>query len=211
MKLTGINREANTGKYVVMTNRGVARTLEFPLDSLFDWYPLDQRYEYRLSVSRDKLYLIPVEDCNGDYKYNVKSSKKRVDSRIGSFTMPRWYSKEVAKANQEIFKFAKKYDIVTPDQECTLEDIQASIERVQDVLDMLYKFEYNKLREYYTGLIDEDMLSGEAQTSYKYFLVADRETKATMVLANTESHTDNLYSKFGEVYVMLNTMRKVVG
>lgn len=220
MKLTKIDKERGIGKVAIISNRGTLQHLEYPLESIFDWYPCCQRYDYKMSESREKLYLVLLEEKEDKKcrkrnrrknRYSVGVEKSRVDSETGVVYLPKWSNREVKRENKRLFTFAKEYDIITPDQDYTLEQVQESITRVLDVLDMLYSFEYNKLREYYIDLADKGELVGDAKKAYDLFILADREDKASFVLESCKgTKVDELYEKFGEVYVMLQVMRKVV-
>lgn len=211
MKLTKIDKERGIGKVAIISNRGKLQHLEYPLESLFDWYPCCQRYDYKMSESRKKLYLVLVDARNNGKRYFADVEKSRVDSDSGVVYLPKWCNKEVKQENKKLFEFAKNYGIITPDQEYTLEQVKDSITRILDILDMLYSFEYNRLREHYTVLAENGELVGEAKKSYDQFILADREDKASFVLeACKNTSIDDLYGRFGEVYVMLQVMRRVV-
>lgn len=211
MKLTKIDKERGIGKVAIISNRGKLQHLEYPLESLFDWYPCCQRYDYKMSESRKKLYLVPVDARKNGKRYFADVEKSRVDSDSGVVYLPKWCNKEVKQENKKLFEFAKNYGIITPDQEYTLEQVKDSITRILDILDMLYSFEYNRLREHYTVLAENGELVGEAKKAYDQFILADREDKASFVLEACKStNIDDLYERFGEVYVMLQVMRKVV-
>lgn len=219
MKLYSVNKERNEGAILVPTNVGYTKRLDFPLDTLFDWYPCCPRYDYKYSDTRDKMYIVMIEE-NGKLplRYNVPPTKKRVKSKTACFITNTWYNQEVANDNKKLFSFAENYDIVTPNKEnYTLEDVNNSIERVQDILDMLYTVQEKQVEKdliVRVGTLEKEAPDSEelkaVHQEIKEYMQLDREGKASHVLSLLPQHVEELYANFGEVYTMLNLMKKVV-
>lgn len=214
MKLVSVNHTEGTGVLSVINNAGRLCQLQFPLDSLFKWYPCCNRYDYKYSNNQQKLYIIPVEPKSDmPIRYHVHSTKSRASSKVACTAVPAWHNKEVAKENELLFNFAKKYDIITPDQEYTLEHVQDSITKVLDIFDMLYSFERHNVRDRHLELAEKERLTPKQETELAELtklVTADREDQATYVLSQLKKDNARLYARFGEVYTMLQVMRKVV-
>lgn len=220
MKIYTLSRKLNEGTIFVPTsNNDEGKLFKFPLETLFDWYPCCPRYSYQYSTSRKKLYLRLLDsDKSLKPRYGVSTNKKRVISKIACFNENEWYNKEVAQENKELFEFAKQYDIVTPlKEDYTLEEVDESISKVLDILDLLYTNQKIKVEEELVGAVDSLQLtkpdSEELRKAYKdvaEYMRLDREEKATYVLSRSLGSLNSVYEKFGNVYTMLNIMRKVV-
>lgn len=219
MKVYAVDKEKNIGKLAVVSNSGYLEKLDFPLDTLFDWYPCCPRYDYKHSNKWNKLYIV-IEENNKKLptRYNVSSLKNRVKSKTACFKLGQWYNEEVEKENKKLFEFAESYDIVTPNKkDYSLEDINSSIKHVNDILDALYKTQEKNVRDNLirkaTELKDIDPDSKEYIEAFKEineYLQLDNESQSAYVLSNLPQHIEELYAKFGEVYTMLNLMKKVV-
>ncbi|UQT00081.1 hypothetical protein NGDEOPKE_00132 [Enterococcus phage vB_OCPT_Carl] len=220
MKIYTLSRELNEGTIFVPTSSSnEGRLFSFPLETLFDWYPCCPRYEYQYSTSRKKLYLRLLDsDKTLVARYGVGDNKKRVISKIACFNENEWYNEEVANENAELFNFAEQYDIVTPlKDDYTLKEVDDSISKVLDILDLLYTNQKVKVEEELINKVDTLQLSkpysDELKQAYKdisEYMRLDREEKATYVLSRSLDSLNSVYEKFGNVYTMLNIMRKVV-
>lgn len=124
----------------------------------------------------------------------------------------------MANENAELFNFAEQYDIVTPlKDDYTLKEVDDSISKVLDILDLLYTNQKVKVEEELINKVDTLQLSkpdsDELKQAYKdisEYMRLDREEKATYVLSRSLDSLNSVYEKFGNVYTMLNIMRKVV-
>lgn len=210
MKVTNFNKKENTGVLTVPNNRGENQSFTFELDKLFNWYPCCTRYTYRYSDSRKKFYLVLQEKIRElPIRYNVDYRTYKVDYTTATMDKKSWYNKEVSKENKELFEFAKNYDIITPDQDFSYEDIQESLEKVQDIFDMLFTLSKEKVEKDYVKRFKENQITPKEEKEYNKFVRMDNENAATFVLRRIPQNTKEMYARFGEVYVMLELMRKM--
>ena len=121
-------------------------------------------------------------------------------------------------AQSHLYSFAENYDIVTPNIEnYTLEDINNGIERVQDILDMLYTVQEKQVAKdliLRVGALEKEAPDSDelkaVHKEIKEYMQLDREGRASYVLNLLPPNVEELYATFGEVYTMLNLMKKVV-
>lgn len=211
-----IKLDDNTGRLLVVTSGGRGVRIDFPLDTIFNWYPLCNRYDYRYRNSTETLYLVLAHQS--DYapnRYGIKKAKGRAMSNVASFKKAKWCNPEVVKDNKAIYAFAKRLGIVTPDTDYTLADVVDGLKKVQDCLDTLLNIEKQRVEMKYQKAVMRYAETGN--TGYRPFIAKyeeqqkhDREDQTSFILEHCTRKTLDVYLNLGDVYTMLSIMRKVV-
>lgn len=210
-----IKIDDNTGRLLVITSGGRGVRMDFPLETIFNWYPLCNRYDYRYRKSSDTLYLVLAHQSSAPSRYGVKEAKGRAISKVASFKKDTWCNSEVIKDNKAVYAFAKRLGIATPDTDYTLADVNNGLKKVQDCLDTLLNIEKQRVEMKYQKAVTRYAETGN--TGYRSFIRKyeeqqkhDREDQTSFILENCTRKTLNVYLNLGDVYTMLSIMRKVV-
>ena len=204
---------------------GSKQYVMFPIDTLFDWYPLNSHYTYNYSERQDLYYLRVMTEGLLIPRYNLANNKgAKLQSRSSlkrsmQVGEPIWWNPQVAEHNKEVFAFAKSMGMTTPEEAYTKEDVACNKETFQKALDALYK---SATERYFmvSGNTDsydkEDILYYEGVPYAQYtpnststLIGTDDDKRAENVLAHSTEEEIELYYRLGEVYTMICLMQKL--
>lgn len=209
-------------------NAGTTMYVSFPVDTLFDWYPLNTHYSYKYSEKHDLYYLV-VDSEGLDYpRYGVSDNKGAVNKNKSHMEKsllqgkPLWYNEAVSNHNKEVFSFARSMGIKTPDEDFNQEDVTEGLALFQKGLDVMYDMALtrftmtgNQPSVEVTNTSDNEDSEAEPLYEYKpnelkHLGGKDEETRACVVLAELSDDEEALYGRLGEVYTMLALMQKII-
>lgn len=197
----------------------------FPIETLFDWYPLSPNYSYKYSERHNLYYLRIIPEGTVINRYGLADNKEiSVKNRpaMGKTLYTGesdWYNPAVKAENLEVFRFAKLMGMHTPEEPYTLEMVEHNQSILQKALDGLYAqcSQWYQETESLTAQEAEDQLilfEGETYRRYQLDEVytiegTDDEKRAEHVLSHLTENEIELYYRLGEVYTMICLMRKV--
>lgn len=192
----------------------------FPVESIFDWYPLNPQYVLTHSKSTGQ-YSLQVDAellVKCDYGVPLDQSK--------AISLPnqegQWFNLDIREANEAVFAFARQLGVVTPEDSFNLATIDEGFVTFHQVMDGIHKVALIR----YTALTEEEKqlastpsscVERQGETFYEYaphvktaIRGGDEETRLELVLATLTKEEEDLYFRLGEVYTMLCMMRKIV-
>lgn len=181
----------------VQQGYGGNKSYAFKNNTLKYWYPLNINYVYKYSLSRDDLYLTPVDSYIYAYDYGIetKNRSKAKGSRFDPNT-DEWYNETVANDNKYIMDRAKELGIVTLDDidTCNYFDIGKSFQTISDTNQILRDKLTDRALEHAdtTSFLHADK---EEQDIFMYNFITDEEQKHLITL--------------GKMYNMLVLIRKI--
>lgn len=209
-------------------NSGAVMYARFPVESIFDWYPLNSQYTYKYSEKSDLFYLVVDNERLILPRYGVVDNKGKVNrsrSHIKQGIMsgaPEWVNPDVQADNLEVINFAHSMGIVTPLEDYTLNDILDGFNTFQKALDALYDIALQRCITYPVNNFDKGIdksssVSYNNEVFYEYRPAHnnavdghDEETRAEHAMSVLNEEEEELYIKLGEVYTMLSIMQKIV-
>lgn len=165
----------------------------FPNRDLHYWYPFNINFFYKYTNSKDYLYLVKEKGYEGPNHYGVDILKrtKPLGEKNGVMFNPAVY-----KRNKHIMKTAHSIGVPTIDSSYTMEEVQAGFMKLSDIMEFVklqaekrYMAENGEIL-YSQSVMDED----RDEEIFEYMLPIERE----------------MLIEFGEIYVMLNLMRKLI-
>lgn len=176
----------------VKTTNKHFKYFELPKLNIHYWYPFNTNFTYRYTESKNYLYLIREKGYTGDnlYRVDILKRTKPLEHRGGIMFHP-----YVFQRNMYIIDKAKSYGLPTIREAYTLESVQAGFERLGDMMQAVreqieQRFIWENDDAWYVDSTSEDW---------------DEQVYSQ---ATTEESTALL--EFGEMYSMLNIMRKLV-
>ncbi len=169
-----------------------------PIESIINWYPLSNSYDYKLAKDKNFLELkrlrsyLPTSYGISD---NNSSLKKEEGNRCNLNT---WYNPIVEKYNMKVIKKAEEYGITTIKDKFTQEDVDEGF----DILGvMLNTMKDVSLERYKKSLSDRYL---------KKFNLKSKDTQVSEALQHTDASTDYTYDMLGKIYNMLVIMKKII-
>jgi len=165
---------------VLNRNGDHSLSLQFNPQTIQNWYPYNTAYKYQLNPEGE---IILTEETG----IRVYPSKIEGEHYLNSNL---WYNKVVRDDNCRISQFAQKMGVCSPFTPYSVADVNRGLNIVGTTIDNMSK--------HYT-------LKYVAEQQKNYTQNSDSE--ALRALPDEIKH---LYTCVGEVYTMLNTMRKVV-
>jgi hypothetical protein len=177
---------------VETTQEDELKEFHLPKHDLHYWYPFNINFFYKYTNSKDYLYLVKEKGFEGPNYYGVDILKrtKPLGEKNGVMFNP-----EVYKRNKKIMKLAQSLKIPTIDSSYTMEDVQAGFRQLDDCMHLLklqaeerYKAASGEFI-YVQSVMDED----RDQEVFEHMLPIEQE----------------MLIELGEIYVMLNLMRKL--
>lgn len=172
---------------------------EFDIDTLADWYPLNLNYEYRYSTRKEDMYLVSTDSkgVNNSYQIKEKKTKSEANNRE-AITCINWNNDLVKERNREVMAFAKGLGITTFQDEWNNRDIADSFVIVSDCLDNLKRTIGARFKEFHK----KDEVQG--------YVNGGLEEKEIIMFNYINEDEQEIYFKLGEIYTMLNLMKKGV-
>jgi len=160
-------------------NGGSVIGLKFDHRTLQNWYPYNNAYTYMLN-------------SDGEIQLFKEASMKYTPNELGGthyLNTFMWYNKCIREDNKRIAEFGHKMGVCSPFLPYGVADVNRGLAIVGATIDRMSK-------KYTLEYVE--------QTGKKYNQNADSEA-----LKNLPDQAAMLYARVGEVYSMLNTMRKV--
>ena len=176
----------------VQTTGDTVKGIDFPFHNVHYWYPFNINFTYRYTNSKNFLYLVKERDYEGPNLYNVDILKrtKAMGTKDGAM-----YNPSVHERNQYIINKAKSLGIPVITDDYTYQDVNKGFKRVSGLIRVVK----DQIEARYLLNEDEIIVSPEiASDSW------DTEVYACATAAEKE-----VLQEFGEMYAMLNLMRKM--
>lgn len=201
MKTSKINE--TKGKVLVKATEGHEKAFHYHLETLFDWYPLNPKYDYLYSRKNNKMYIVQKEPSLPTH-YGVTQNKDRINEDYACFYLDEWFNPEVSRENKTVFANARRWGIITPQETYTIGRVQRDLVKVGDILKILFELEEEHL--------ERNIKNHEIDITYEelsQIMKSNREDYVTEVFKMNNTENEN-YQKLGEIYTMLQLMRKIV-
>lgn len=200
MKTTFISKD--TGVLTYKTSTYEEQTIEFPADSIQDWYPFDLNYTYRYSVPHKRFFLVLLELEAETKRYNVHSNRDRSISNTAVFRPTDWYCPEVKIENAKVIQYAKDLGLKTIEDDLTYSQVCATIRILGD-----------KEQELFRNLEDDVFDRLKSEPSYdkllSTFLKMGNEDRYSFILNKISQEDKEKLKAFGQMYCMYGIMRKM--
>lgn len=176
----------------VLTTDKEYKVFVFPSKNLHYWYPFNINFTYKYTEAKGFLYLVKEKSYEGKNYYNVDILKrtKALPKRDG---VP--FNEEVYKRNMHIIEKAKKIGLPTIIDDFTEDDVKEGFKLLSDAIEVVRnRIENRYIRKYEEPMYTQSIFSEEWDESI-YAQMTDEEQEALV--------------EFGEMYCMLNIMRKL--
>lgn len=190
------------GKVKVQATEGNEKSFIYYLDTLFDWYPLNPGYDYLYSKKNNKMYIVRKEK-HSPIRYGVDHNKDRINEKNACFDLDEWHNPEVVDENEIVFDNAEKWGFVTPRKEYTVSQVKHDLKKAGDVLNILFQLEEEKL--------ERNIKNNEIDITHQELteiMNCNKEDYVTEIFKMNNTENEN-YHKLGEIYTMLQLMRKI--
>lgn len=200
MKTTFISKD--TGVLTYKTSTYEEQTVEFPADSIQDWYPFDLNYTYRYSATNKRFFLVLLELEAETKRYNVHSNRDRSISNTAVFRPTDWYCPEVKIENAKVIQYAKDLGLKTIEDDLTYSQVCATIRILGDKEQELFR---NLENDVFDRLKSEPSYDKLLST----FLKMGNEDRYSFILNKISQEDKEKLKAFGQMYCMYGIMRKM--
>lgn len=200
------------GEMTVRTSSYGEKTFLFPFNSVPDWYPYNNNYEWRYSEVKDVMYLIMSESKLEHPEYHIDSNVGRVDSSHGVMSPHAWFCTVVHEGNLEVERLAKELGMKIPRthdegyirdmrdrpelQELTAEDLRRNISILRDYENSKFDTIRKRVRKELTR--EEEI----------QFHILSRESRDSFLLSRATVEECEELRMIGKLHVMQNMIGK---
>ena len=190
-------KNENEGELDVFYKDKQNRKLIFPVETLMNWYPLSNAYEYKLSRHQDFLILKRMRSTLPTSYGLTKNDKKIAGMEGMRCDLKTWINPNVQEENSKIIEKAKSYNLPTIDQKFNLEDVNKGFTDL-GVL-------FNNLKD----IVIKRYLKDKTEKQKKVFFTKKEDSQLSEALKHSDSQIDLTYSDLGQIYNMLLIMKKI--
>jgi len=192
MKLI-LDKEKDKAVLTVPTTMGGTKRIKFPKKNLYYWYPFNLNFSYKYTNAKEFIYLVR-EDRDCKYNYYQAGRLKKSEPLKNKDGYPLHPS--VYKRNKYIIERAKKLGIPTIDKPFDKTNIEIGFKRLAKLIKIVKTNIENRAIER-----DDEAL---------YALAYPNEEWDELVYKYATEQEEQILIEFGEMYTMLNLMRKLL-
>lgn len=171
--------------------------LEFPVDTIADWYPFSNAYEYKLSKYKNYLILKRMRSTLPS-SYGLSKNDKKISNMEGlKCDLELWVNPNVKRDNLRIIEKAESYNLPVINKPYTLSDVEKGFTDLGVI--------FNNLKD----IVIDRYINTKTQKEKEIFYSKKEDSQLSEALKNSDSSVDLTYSDLGQIYNMLLLMKKI--
>lgn len=190
-------KNENFGSLTLFYGDKEQKTIIVPVNTLIDWYPLSNAYEYKLGKKKKYLVLKRLRSTLPVSYGITNNSEFQLEDEDHACCMEGWVNKAVQRENYLIVDKAKIYGLPIITQPFNKKVVDKGFNDLGII--------FNNLKD----IIVDKHLEGKTKNEIRLFKMKSEDSQLSEALQDCDDSVNYTYSELGQIYNMLLLMKKI--